>query len=276
MSYVPDHVTETDEAGPWNDCTWAAGLDAVQKATRGSVPGTRDEREALRRASGDLVGGSNLNDLSRGCQVRYGWPMDRRVDTISDLKAELVDGGAVVQGLYALLPSHFQRWDRAFAAKGARSGHAAYVQDYRASDGTLLWFDPLARTEVAGEEWQGERMPFSVLATFMFGLEYVVVVEEGEHAPPVIAPEPDPTLQGDDELFNIAPATTHRDAVLKPGTVLYRDSRLTRRYSRVDDETPLGFVGSGKAFHAVVNAGNTNYVRRVDVARIVINDRSFI
>lgn len=270
------HVTETDEPGPWTDCTWAAGLDLAQKATSGAVPATRDEREALRRASGDATGGSRIEDLSRGTQVRYGWPCPRFDGTQAELRAALASGaGALVQGLYARLPAHFQRWDVKFAAKGQKSGHAAYVEDYRASDDTILWFDPLARGSDA-HPWQGERLPWAALMRFLFGLSYVVVMREGEHAPaPPPAPEPDPTVEGDDEMFNVAPATTHRDAVLKAGTVLYRDAKLTRRYSRVDEETPLGFAGSGKAFHVVVNGGNTNYVKRSDVARIVPNERTY-
>lgn len=273
---IPVHVTETDEPGPWTDCTWAAGLDLAQKATNGETPATRDEREALRRASGDATGGSSIDDLSRGTMARYGWPCPRFDGTEAELKAALASGsGALVQGLYSRLPAHHQRWDRKFAGKGQKSGHAAYVQDYRESDDTVLWFDPLARGSDA-HPWQGERLPWVALMRFLFGLTFTVVMAEGQHAPaPPPAPEPDPTLEGEDEMFNIAPATTHRDVVLKPGTVLYRDSKLTRRHSRVDKETPLGFAGSGKAFHAVINAGNTNYVRRDDVVRIVANERTY-
>jgi hypothetical protein len=86
---------------------------------------------------------------------------------------------------------------------------------------------------------------------------------------------PPATTVGEETMFNIGPITTHRDAVLKKGTILYSDSGLTVRHSQVSKETPLGFVGSGSAFHSVVNAGNTNYVRREDVARIVNNERTF-
>lgn len=89
--------------------------------------------------------------------------------------------------------------------------------------------------------------------------------------------EPDPAepSDGDDAMFNIAPATSHRDAVLKAGTVLYADSALTKRHSGVDEQTPLGFLGSGGTFHVVANTGNTNYVRRADVIRIVSHDREY-
>lgn len=85
--------------------------------------------------------------------------------------------------------------------------------------------------------------------------------------------DPEPTAE--DAMFNIAPLTTHRDAVLRPGTVLYRDAGLTRRHSRTEAGVALGFVGSTATAHVVVNAGNTNYVRRADVERIEANERSF-
>jgi hypothetical protein len=83
------------------------------------------------------------------------------------------------------------------------------------------------------------------------------------------------TATGEETMFNVGPVNTHRDAVLKSGAVLYRDSGLVTRHSSVSKETPLGFLGSGETFHVVVNAGNTNYVKRSDVVRIENNEREF-
>lgn len=92
---------------------------------------------------------------------------------------------------------------------------------------------------------------------------------------PVPRPIPD-APEGDDPMFNVGPITTHRDAVLKAGTVLFEDSGLKRRHSRVEEATPLGFAGSkGTTAHVVINAGYTNYVRRSDVSEIVANEREF-
>lgn len=81
-------------------------------------------------------------------------------------------------------------------------------------------------------------------------------------------PEPRPVDQkpeGEDEMFNIGPSSTERDARLRPGTVLYRDSALTKRISRTEEGCDLGFIGSGKSFHAVVNGGRVQYVSRGQV-----------
>jgi hypothetical protein len=86
---------------------------------------------------------------------------------------------------------------------------------------------------------------------------------------------PGEEIEAEDVMFNVAPITTHRDAIVADGAVLYRDSQLTERYSISDGDTPMGFVGSTDIAHIVVNAGNTNYVDRGDVLDIVTNDRSF-
>ena len=83
---------------------------------------------------------------------------------------------------------------------------------------------------------------------------------------------------GGDAMFNIGPVNTHRDALVKKGAILYSDSALTQRHSHVDDakDTPFAFNGSGQGFHVIVNAGNTNYVRRADVIRIYPYEREFV
>jgi hypothetical protein len=116
------------------------------------------DREALRLASGDTVGGSNLNDLQRGVAAYAG--IDLRFSPYGGDRlgwAEFLDrlaqgGGAVVLGWYSLLPDRYTRWDRAFAAKGTgASGHAMFVTDYRPSTDQLWLMDPLGRGDYRGE-----------------------------------------------------------------------------------------------------------------------------
>ena len=75
-------------------------------------------------------------------------------------------------------------------------------------------------------------------------------------------------------MFNVAPMTTHRDCIVANCSILYTDSALTTRYSSASGDTALGFVGATADAYIVVNAGNTNYVRREDVLDIVANDRT--
>jgi hypothetical protein len=248
----------------------------AEKATLGAVPGTREEREALRRASGDAIGGSSLDDLIRGYKVRYGWDTARWQGTLEGARTRLSSGaGMVWQGLYARLPKHLQRWDTRFAAKGVNSGPAAYADDYRA-DGTVLWMDPLARSQPGQERWAGERWDWADIARACFGPSYTMVLQEGVFAPAKPpAPEPDPTVEGMDVMFNVGPITTHRDAVLAPGAVIWKDSKMTRRYSRVDKPTRLGFIGSTAAAHVVADGDFVCYVSRAQVSSIEINDRTY-
>lgn len=156
--YRPTFVTETDEA-VWTDCLWASATMFLDAWTRGSAIA---DREALRIASGDHVGGSNLLDLQRGFAAYAGidlrWsPAGSDRMGWSDLLDRLAHGGAaVLLGWYALLPEQYTRWDPAFAAKGVGdSGHALFVTDYRPATDELWLMDPLGRGDYAGE-WIAE------------------------------------------------------------------------------------------------------------------------
>lgn len=181
--YSPPFVTEANEPPPWTDCTWASGLMAANKASGGKYPSTRAEREALRDASGDHIGGSNLGNLAAGIHARYGWTLTLDRPAWHTLLLRLARGdGAVVQGDYAKLPKHFQRWDTRFAAK-PNAFHAAYAQGHDRGgnfhlgpDGLpteVFWCDPLGRSDVgtpAGDRYRGEWMPIAALHAFLNGL----------------------------------------------------------------------------------------------------------
>lgn len=81
--YTPPVITETWGETQFTDCIFASGLGVVAMWTTGAVimaanwrplkqAALKERREALREASGDLVGGANLRDLARGIK-RY-WP----------------------------------------------------------------------------------------------------------------------------------------------------------------------------------------------------------
>lgn len=181
--YCPPFVTETDEA-TWTDCQWAAGLMLALKASHGAMPATRAEREALREASGDYMGGSSLADLNRGLRTRYGRGVALNRISAASLEKRLVRGdGADVNLLYARLPDHWTRWDRHFAAKGSRSAHAAYVQAedrggnvHLTPSGRLhdvFWQDPLGRSPAGTDphdRYRGEWLPFEALVEAMAAL----------------------------------------------------------------------------------------------------------
>ena len=96
--YTPQFVTQTDERPPWNDCLWASGVMLLDKWTHGRLT---PAREALRRASGDKVGGSRFSDLARAISRIYGWRPKYSPDggerlTWNDLLDRLAGGGGAV------------------------------------------------------------------------------------------------------------------------------------------------------------------------------------
>jgi hypothetical protein len=76
-------------------------------------------------------------------------------------------------------------------------------------------------------------------------------------------------------MVNVGPITTHRDAIVADGAILYADGSLRTRHSVATGETAFGFVGSTGTAHVIVNAGHTNYVARDDVLEIVDAERDF-
>jgi hypothetical protein len=193
--FSPRFITETDER-VWNDCTWCSGLMLANKATRGKYPSTRLEREALRTASGDHTGGSNLNDLRLGIEIRYKWNLKLDYPSWDELRLRLARGdGVLAQGLYNRLPEQFQRWDRNFANKPFPA-HAVYVQGHDRGgnfhlgpDGQprdVFWNDPLGRSPSgtpAAKRYRGEWMPIRVFEEFLLGSASratVATVRDGE------------------------------------------------------------------------------------------------
>lgn len=195
--YSPPFVTETNEPPPWTDCTWASALMAANKASVGKYPATRAEREALRDASGDHVGGSNLGNVTEGIKARYGWTLAALRPGWGLLLQRIARGdGVLACGAYSRLTPHFQRWDPPFALK-PNTNHATYVQGHDRGgnfhlgpDGLpteVFWMDPLGRSPAgtpAAKRYRGEWMPLEVFHRFLLALGtdaalYVATVQQG-------------------------------------------------------------------------------------------------
>lgn len=146
--YIPHRVWQMK-----SNCVWAAGEMLLDKWTHGGV---RVRQSVLRRASSDKKGGSSLYDLARGIarvtgiRLRYSpsygdsmtwWQLLDRLDH---------GGGAVLIGEYGRLPSHYTRWEPAFARR-RNSSHAVYIQSYDRVRGRVWLMDPLADGDFQGE-----------------------------------------------------------------------------------------------------------------------------
>lgn len=156
--YIPQRVWQMK-----SNCVWAAGEMLLDKWTHG---GLRVRQSVLRKASHDKKGGSSLYDLARGIARATGLRL-RYSPSYGDSMSwwQLLDrldhgGGAVLIGEYSRLPSHYTRWEQAFARR-RDSSHAVYIQSYDRVHGRVWLMDPLA-----DGDFQGEWIPVETLHRF--------------------------------------------------------------------------------------------------------------
>ncbi len=128
----PDPTTTLD----WYNCTMTSGAMALDFHTQGKVQKWGGE---LRKASGDVVGGTGIPDLIRAWD-KFGYTLtDRREKTWGDLVADLKNGkGVVLQGDYDVLTG-------GNTCQGTFNGdHAIYLNPEFANVSTeILVGDPL-------------------------------------------------------------------------------------------------------------------------------------
>jgi hypothetical protein len=287
--FVPQLADPSTSLDAFN-CTCAAGASGCRWHWNNERP-TPDPilvwpplgghvRALCREPSGrpDTEGGTNLYQIADAIQQGWGavgkvwtgalfddgWDMGREPDVL-----------IIWQFSYAALQGTRYACSRTF-----RGGHAASSANH--NEYACDFADPLADGRYTGCPKGVQRMPRSLLRQGCG--ELVIDPRTGRRRgagranflviramPPIESP---PVDEGD-LMFNVAPSATFRDAILKEGTVLYRDAALTVRHSAVQNRTPLGFLGSTTTAHVVVNSGRTNYVRREDVERVVVNERHY-
>lgn len=286
------HTNQLDDPTTGLDglnCTCAAAAAAVKWHYRGRRPSPDPEflwpptggyvRALCRNDDGSLdrEGGTNL--LQVQAAIRRGWDVPMVVYTNADFDdgwdaARDADNLVIFQIQYSVL--HGTRYAASETFMGAHAGIGA-----NARTDLLEWSDPLADGRRPGIPNGVQTMERHVLREACGKL----VVDprtrrqrglgRANFAVVQALPEPEVFTDSGDVMFDIGPSSTYRDAVLKPKTILYRDAALTVRHSAVANETPLGFLGSTGTAHVVVNGGKTNYVRRADVSRIVLNERGY-
>lgn len=234
----------------WSNCTMAAGAMTLDYHTQGRVAvWGGDLRHAPSQPDND--GGTDLWDVQKAWGD-YGEHLDIRSGSGWDaLERDLEDGRAILLTGTGDVPG----------SATFDGGHAIAVLPERHADGRVLQADPLC----TGPEW----VELGALRTW--AERYDPGVNYARTAAHLAAPP------SEDVMYNVAPLTTHRDAILKPNTGIYSDSSLQTRYSHSDEcaQQAFGFAGSGDLYHAIVNAGNVAYVAREDVADIVPWERTF-
>jgi hypothetical protein len=197
--YVPPQVTETWGEQQFNDCTWASGYALVDIWTTGAVTRDRNwrpfgqarlkgEREALREASGDLLGGSTLDDLARG--IAAYWPDLPRLrrstngggvgDFAAMWEALMGDESVLLQGNPSRIPNQ-QSFLR--TAQGNDDyDHSILVVRSREDAGLVM--DPL-RPWTAKPRWvpKAELRQFASRFRTAQGEPYYAIVKRGAQGP---------------------------------------------------------------------------------------------
>ena len=203
LDYQCPQINETWGETQFNDCTWAAGLGLVDIWTTGAVTRTPDwrpmnnarikaQREGLREASGDLTGGSTLDDLARG--VAAYWPtlpplrtstagFGHADFTFDQLVAELQDDqSALIMGNPSKIPnqSSFLRT----AQNNDDYDHSVLALKARKSDDAFLIMDPL-RPFGSKPRWVPKREIKLFMSRFQTptGIPYYAIARRGAASP---------------------------------------------------------------------------------------------
>lgn len=150
---------ERDASPPFENCVAASGVNLANAATLGTIPTTDQEVQALRKATGDTVGGEGLPDLAKGMRARYGFTglLDESWATIV---TGLVSGGRAfaVIGRYDHLPPAFRTPQPTF-----KDFHCAYVGSNGGN--SAWWVDPLDHSGPGGKP-AGRAMSMLTLRAF--------------------------------------------------------------------------------------------------------------
>lgn len=246
-------ISETGET-PYVCCGYCAAHMACWTAREGISQSMFNEAHDIRSYGGrSHNNGSNATELRNGASESLDITLS--AIAVSEIKDRVRAGYAVTASLeYSLLPDYLK-------VQGGSFGHGVCIYGYRESDDCVGYFDPLWPNGAAG-------------AWAKWGDVKHALWGDGNHSTTISKWKV--PVEAEDVMFNVGPMTTHRDALLRAGAILYRDSELSERYSAVgDDDKPFGFVGSTNTAHIIVNAGNTNYVARGDVVQIYPADRDF-
>jgi len=289
-----------------SNCRMAAIATGIDYHTGGARTSTGSE---MRARQSDQSGGTDSGDASEAWQS-YG--QDLRIrdgasfpDALSDLHA----GRLVHLDVWAADcagPCCDSECGHTIAVAPERSGTRWLTADPWCSPAKWTWWEEAllqrgAETwggqvygaATAGLRWTGDERALKALmrlaAKRLMGLyrpDFPAAIRpyadtEGSGgrimftttAAPTVAPPPGTT--GDDVMYNVAPLTTHRSAIVRNCADLFADSSLTSPVDIGSEGQPLGFAGSTADAHLVVKGDTVLYVRRTDVVEIITADTEY-
>lgn len=268
ISAIHIHVSEREVAhtwpdgqkddAAWEDCTFCAAIEFARLCHDAGIPATHAEAELLRDASGRKpTGGTNVGDVIRGLQGRYGWLTGYvQASSYAELRTTLVPGTAAVsQGrLAAFLFGHsLRRWDPGFVG-----GHAVLLINDGDPSGPW-WCDPLAPKG----QYRGERVTWSEVRTYVLGLGGTHLVA------PLLAPALPDTGTGEEMTVPIGNDAGYL-VRLSVGDQLYSQPTAAAELVKVSTaQTVNGYFYTGTGYIAIgITTGGDQvlaYVRSQDV-----------
>jgi hypothetical protein len=245
-------ITEVGES-PYVCCGYCATHMACWTAEEGLSESMFEEAHEIRSAAGrSHNSGSNATELRNGASEALG--IDLEAIATSEIRDQLEAGYAVSASLqYADLPDYLK-------VQGGDFGHGVCLYGYKAADDLVGYFDPLWPQGAQGAWTRWQDLTPSLWSD---GNHSTTTTKWAVTPPPPVA---------EDVMFNIAPATTHRLAIVRNCADLYGDSAFSSKVDTGSEGQPLGFVGSTNEAHLVAKGDNVLYVRRADVLEIIAGD----
>ena len=307
MTYRAVPVSQRDGSALQNsNCRMASIATGLDYHTKGGTLSTGAE---MRARQSDQSGGTDSGDAAEAwdsydeeLRVRDGATWS---DALSDLHAgRLVHLDVWAQACAGPCLSGTGAYGHTIAVAPEQSGSRWLVADPWCSPPKWTWWEEALLREGA-ETWgdmcysgatsgRGE-LRESVLIALMRLVARRLMTEYRPDAPALVPPSvatggssrimftttaahgqapPPPT--GDDVMYNVAPLTTHRSAIVRNCADLFADSSLTSPVDIGSEGQPLGFAGSTADAHVVVKGDIVLYVRRDDVLEIITLDTEYV
>lgn len=307
MTYRAEPVTQRDGSALANsNCRMASISTGLDYHTQGVATATA---AAMRSHQSDQSGGTDSGDAAEAWAY-YGQELRiRDGSTFDDALEDLAAGRLVHLDVWAASVggpclSGDGGYGHTIAVAPERSGTRWLTADPWCSPGHWVWWDE-ALLRAGAEDWggmtysaatAGRRGPIreAVLIALMRLAAKRLMTAHRPDLRAIVWPHDTGGAGGrimytttaahgtsggggeppapEDVMFNIAPSTTHRAAIVRNCAELYSDSSLTTSVDTGSESQPLGFVGSTSDAHLVAKGDSVLYVRRADVLSIVAQE----
>lgn len=232
------------------------------------APITFENRDSLVCWIGGEVGWSGTNPAVRRnnpLNIKYRVFLDYGITPDGNQAITNVDDGTQGYGTFSTLARGAAATARYLSVNA--HGYPAIIAALRAGASHDVILTAIAKSDWAASHYGYPR------TNHLIG--YYNFVHGCDH--PLVGATPVPVVPEGDQMYRVVRCTTHTDAIVRKGAVMYEDSALTEPHSHpLEVDTALAHSGTGAKFEAVIDAGETVYVHTADVVRTVEHDREFV